>query len=444
MKVGRRKSGSDLVDRVEQRLSDCPLFTAVAVARDDDGALLVVVNPDLKRIWEAGSADLNGIVRMELAEALRSIGAGEVETRIAITRARLPIRLDKQTSGSDLRQFFGEVDPATENDVGQPGDKYESRIFGTSALEGFWHFLRLHFPEHRLTRQTCPRLDLGLDSLDWLEFLLAAEEQTGIGLSEEIASGIITLGDLEVAFLENASSPGEASLETRRQELLATPHLYETMRPRSRAARSLGIAIHWLNRALFRHWFHLEVHGFDNLPDTGSFILASNHTSDLDVPVILATIPRGRLEDFTWGGNRERLFATRISRFFCHLGHVFPLDDRVPLTGLAVGIGCLRQGRPVIWYPESWRSPDGQIQPLKRGIGILAHETGAPILPVIISGTFAALPRHKRWPSRHAITVRIAAPCFPQELERKGEEEDAVSRIVAGLRRALKDLSGER
>jgi acyl carrier protein len=246
MKVGRRQSGSDLVDRVEQRLSDCPLFTAVAVARDD-GGLLVVVNPDLRRIWETGSADLNGIVRIELAEALRSIGAEEVQARIAITRARLPTRLDRQASGSDLRQFFREVYPAVKNEVGPPDGKNESPTVDTSALEGLWHFLRLHFPEHRLTRQTCPRLDFDLDSLDWLEFLLAAEEQTGIGLSEEIASGIITLGDLEAAFLEIASSPGEASLETRRRELLAAPHLYETMRARSRAARSLGFAIYWFN-----------------------------------------------------------------------------------------------------------------------------------------------------------------------------------------------------
>lgn len=442
MKIGRRLTGSDLVDRVEQRLSGCPLFAAVAVARDR-GGLLVVVNPDLQRIWETGSADLNGIVRLELAEALRSIGAGEVQARIAITRARLPIRLDKQTIASDLRPFFGEVHPAIENEVGQPGGKNESPTVDTWMLEELWYFLRMHFPEHRLTRQTCPRLDLGLDSLDWLEILLAAEEQTGIGLSEEIASGIITLGDLEDAFLENASLPSEASLKTRRQELMAAPHLYQTMRPRSKAARRLGFAIHWFNRALFRHWFHLKVHGLDNLPDSGPFILAPNHTSDLDVPVMLAAIPSSRVESFTWGGNRERLFATRISRFFCHLGHVFPLDDRVPLAGLAIGVGCLRQGRPVVWYPESWRSPDGQIQPLKLGIGILAHETGAAILPVTISGTFEALPRHKKWPSRHAITVRIAAPCHPQELERKGEGDNAVSRIVDGLWGALRDLSGE-
>ena len=72
---------------------------------------------------------------------------------------------------------------------------------------------------------------------------------------------------------------------------MAAPHLYETMRPRSRAARSLGFAIHWFNHVLFRHWFHLEVYGLDNLPDTGPFILAPNHTSYLDVPVILGPSP---------------------------------------------------------------------------------------------------------------------------------------------------------
>ena len=56
---------------------------------------------------------------------------------------------------------------------------------------------------------------------------------------------------------------------------------------------------------------------------------------------------------------------------------VFPVDERAPATTLAYGEAVLRRGNALVWFPESWRSPDGELQAFLPGIGHLLARTGA-------------------------------------------------------------------
>jgi long-chain acyl-CoA synthetase len=409
----------DALVGIERRLRDCPLFLDATVS-ESGGRVQIVVRPDLTAIWRTGTANVAAVVRVTLWDIVRDATQDLELGEIIIARG-------------------GWGEPACARTIQQAA---ESHTPNDELGRCLWLGLQRRFPKVDLHADLCPRVDLGIDSLDWLELLLALEQDSGLGLSEAAAAEIITLGDLLDAFRESASRNGHVtpSLGERRTTLLEAPQRSQWLAPRSLPLRLFGWSIHALDRGLMRHWFQLRVSGLENLPERAPFILAANHLSDLDIPALLAAIPRPRLTGFCWGGNRERLFHNHLARLFCRAGHVFPLDDRLPLDAVASGIACLRAGRPLVWFPESWRSPDGRIQPLQRGIGVLAYETLVPIVPAIIQGTFEAWPRYRRWPQRHPVSITIGEPLLAQDLDCTGEGKDGATRITNALRRALQDL----
>jgi long-chain acyl-CoA synthetase len=98
-------------------------------------------------------------------------------------------------------------------------------------------------------------------------------------------------------------------------------------------------------------------------------VLVANHVSDLDPLLLSAVLGYRRLRHlFYWGGEVTRLFARRWQRPLMQALHVFPLDERAPARGLALAGAVLRRGDSVVWFPESWRSPDGGLQRFLPGV----------------------------------------------------------------------------
>jgi 1-acyl-sn-glycerol-3-phosphate acyltransferase len=135
----------------------------------------------------------------------------------------------------------------------------------------------------------------------------------------------------------------------------------------------------------------LTVDGTDNVPTGRAFIYMSNHQSHLDIPVLYATTPArslrmvGKAELF-----RIPLFgaAMRAADFV----EVDRSNRAQAIASLARAARQIADGISVWIAPEGHRSPDGALQPLKKGGFHLAHDTATPIVPVAISGTNAILP----------------------------------------------------
>ncbi|MEV0788779.1 lysophospholipid acyltransferase family protein [Kribbella sp. NPDC050459] len=131
----------------------------------------------------------------------------------------------------------------------------------------------------------------------------------------------------------------------------------------------------------FRRKYNLTIHHEDRFPLTGPLLMAPNHLSLLDAPLLGALAPRmlhqlGKIEVF--GGLQGR---------FLHLIGQIPVD-RSSYDPLAVrkSIQVLRDGRVLNIYPEGTRGP-GDFSRIKVGLAYLAMVTGAPILPVALMGT---------------------------------------------------------
>src|SRR3546814_4800009 len=116
-------------------------------------------------------------------------------------------------------------------------------------------------------------------------------------------------------------------------------------------------------------------------------------------------------------------------------------DERAPAASLALAEAVLKRGDALIWFPEAWRSPSGELQQFLPGIGTLVERSGASTLPAYIDGAFEAMPRWAKVPRLHPITVRFGA-AQPAEVLRGRAEGHTSEHITAALRERVAGLAG--
>ena len=159
-------------------------------------------------------------------------------------------------------------------------------------------------------------------------------------------------------------------------------------------------------RVLFKILFRLEVIGAENCPEYGPLILASNHVSFLDP--ILVGVSVSRPLNFM---ARDSLFKHKIFAKVLRAVNAFPLKrDGVDLGAMRSAIDKLAEGKAVLIFPEGTRSKDGTLGSPRPGIGLLAANSGASILPCYIEGAIDALPRHVVFPRFKKISVYMGKP----------------------------------
>jgi long-chain acyl-CoA synthetase len=280
-----------------------------------------------------------------------------------------------------------------------------------------------------------PQLDLGIDSLEWLGLGMALEAATGRALEPERMAGVETVRELirltcEAPAGEATTAGAPEPSAAARAQVAADAERW--LAPTKAGTRAFGAVLAGVNRLVVRGVFRLRVEGLENLPAAGPYILVANHASDLDPPVLSASLPWEALRRVYWSGDRGRLFASAFSRRFCRAVHIFPVDERDPGATLAMAEEVLARSNCLVWFPESWRTPDGKLQRFRPGIGALLLRRPVALVPTWIDGTFEALPRTRRMPKLHPLRVRFGAPIDPASLV-QAAGSDAVA-IASRLR----------
>jgi 1-acyl-sn-glycerol-3-phosphate acyltransferase len=173
--------------------------------------------------------------------------------------------------------------------------------------------------------------------------------------------------------------------------------------------RLVNAVVSPLARAVWRP----RVEGVENVPATGGVLLASNHLSFADSVVIPVVAPRkvvflAKAEYFDGPGLKGQLSKA----WFEGLGMV-PVnrdDTRSALDSLDIALEVLGRGEAFGLYPEGTRSRDGRLYRGKVGVAQLALQSGAPIVPVGLTGTQDLQPVGTRVPRLAEVTVRFGAP----------------------------------
>jgi long-chain acyl-CoA synthetase len=185
----------------------------------------------------------------------------------------------------------------------------------------------------------------------------------------------------------------------------------------------LGLVVYGLNWAVFRGLFRLRVDGADRVPARAPIVLVPNHLSHLDAFVLAAALPWRRLRHTYWAGWTGALFTGPVVRLFSRIAQVLPVDpDRSPGAALALAEDVLKRGEALVWFPEGRRSPDGALQPFQPGIGHVLTASRAAALPVLIRGTFEALPIGRRVPRLGPLSVSFGAAMAYDELRSRAAD----------------------
>ncbi|HKW86145.1 MAG TPA: lysophospholipid acyltransferase family protein [Nitrospiraceae bacterium] len=159
-----------------------------------------------------------------------------------------------------------------------------------------------------------------------------------------------------------------------------------------------------LCNVLGRLLFHYRAVGREHVPRQGGVLVAANHASYLDIPLLGCGIPR-RVAFL----GRQDLFPG-FRWLFRWLGWIPIRLDRLDREGFGKAIRLIRSGRVVAIYPEGRRTTDGRLQPGRQGIGIIVAETGCLVIPAYISGTREALPVGASWIRCHPVQVTYGEP----------------------------------
>ena len=177
--------------------------------------------------------------------------------------------------------------------------------------------------------------------------------------------------------------------------------------------------------------WQLRAFGVENIPRDGGALLAANHQSYLDPPLVAACLPR----EMHFMARRS-LFRNPLFRALIVRCNAFPIErDTADVKGVKEAIARLEAGHLLLVFPEGTRTRDGSIGRMKPGVGILAERAAVPIVPVLIDGAHEAWPKGRLLPHPGRIRVVFGRPFRP--------EPDRPETVGDRIRDAVVRLKGE-
>ncbi len=166
---------------------------------------------------------------------------------------------------------------------------------------------------------------------------------------------------------------------------------------------------------MFVHAYcRLRVEGVENVPSSGPFIIAANHTSHADTAVLYASLPPALRSNVVAAAAKDYFFTGGIKQYTARvLFNTIPIT-RKPKPGedpLRHVVRALREDYGVVLYPEGTRSQNGEIGPFRSGIGrLLADFPGTPVIPALLVGTDRVMPKNAFVPRPRQVIVRFGPP----------------------------------
>ncbi|MBL4850044.1 MAG: 1-acyl-sn-glycerol-3-phosphate acyltransferase [Planctomycetes bacterium] len=405
------------VEAVERHLdADSPLIQEVCVLPADpagrlgDCTLVVVPNPDvlqaqktplaLKRMWE--------VVEVAAATSPHPLQI----TKLVVVEGPLPRTPEGVVARAEVAEFARVWPAGAAHDA--PAD-HPQAVRLLERLEAILDAPGPYTPAQHF------EVDLGLDSLDWVQIRLLLSEEFSVAIPDDELWRFQTVADvvqLVVAAPSNPTDPApevDYSWAARLREPAAVPLDERFTMDRARRwirhlTASFGMfCIYVVSRFMFR----LEIVNEERLPKEGPFLLCPTHQSLLDSPLLYAAFP---------GWLIHRTVFVAYGPYF----HAAPQSwlvrmGRLILTGAADNIADsmrlswegLQRGWAVVIFPEGNCSYDGSIMPAFPGVGLLACDAQVPIVPVLYQGSRNTCSPQRPGVRRTKIRVVVGEPLQP-------------------------------
>ncbi len=254
---------------------------------------------------------------------------------------------------------------------------------------------------HKITA-TAKLSDLGMDSLQRIEFLTALEKEYGIEIEEQFITKRTKVAEVEALLQQKTARPHRFSY-------------WSSCFP-ARMIRKSGQLL--LAYPLIRFFTRTDYEGLENLPAQPA-ILACNHQSALDGAVVMRKlkVPAAiaAADEYVFGIGTKKFWWKIYRRGTGFLARVFfnayPFGEQLGMQrSLEITGEWLDRGYSIFIFPEGERTADGKIHHFKSGVGYLAMQMNVPVVPLKIEGLFTVLPRHKIIPRKGKSKVKIGKP----------------------------------
>ncbi len=437
-------------EEVEAAL-ECGRYIKEAGVLERDGRLSAIIVPDNSVVRDLDPLSLEQVVRQDVREHSRGLASYQQVGKILIDRTPLPrTRLGKlrryklNRRYEQIRKREGPSRPPAGPlpiDALAPEDR---ELLEDPIARRVWAWLGERYRAQALSPDTDLRLELDVDSIEWLGLALEIRDHIGVELADSVIGRVETVRDLlreSIAAVYTTEAAIEPKAQLREPQTLLDEQLRRWLKPSGAMARGFSRLLYAIFRPLMRWIFHLEVRGETNIPSTGPCIIAPNHQSLLDPLAVGVALGSRRLLHTFWGGWTGIMFNSPLRRAFSRALRVLPVDlGRGPLSNLALGITALQQNSNLVWFPEGERFATGELHAFQTGIGLLAQAYPVPIVPVWIEGSGRALPPGASWPRRCAISVTFGAPLDVKHLEQQGVGTQSHDRIANALHSAVASL----
>lgn len=261
----------------------------------------------------------------------------------------------------------------------------------------------------KVDHQTNLRNDLGIDSIMKIELISEIEKDLGISIPEEIIYTIESFDDLIQVTLNYSEKTETKEIQANQDEIAKEP------------GKITKAICSFLIFGFLKILLKIETVNRDRIPQAGTFIIAANHSSMLDFPVLSAILPPKVRKTISVPAAYDYFYKKSLGTWFFRAGfNMFPMKRYGNYyDGLKICENKIKEGKPLIVFPEGTRSVSGKLQKFKPGVGLLAFNLNVPIIPVYIKGVYKALPKGATIPKPTKIQVIVGEAVYAKKFKNR-------------------------
>lgn len=265
--------------------------------------------------------------------------------------------------------------------------------------------------------------DLGCDSLDKIGLQGFIEQSFGMKITADEISRFKSLQEL-AEHVSDFKTRIEATQTDWKQLLkenthaVDIPHMWWT-----------GPVIAHTFKAFLKLYCGFTAHGLENLPKEGPYIIAPNHQSFMDGLIVPGYMDNKSIRSSYFYAKSQHVKQGWKKYLAGH--HNIIIMDMSTLQDSIQQLGeVLKTGHNLIIFPEGTRTKTGRVGKFKKTFAILSKELNVPVIPVVISGAFEAMPKGAKFLKRHHIDITYLPPVHPSENESYDEFAERIRKLI--------------
>ena len=253
--------------------------------------------------------------------------------------------------------------------------------------------------------------DLAMDSLDKVGLQGFVENTFGITVNADSMAGFANIAKMAEYIAQHKTRMEVENIDWSR--LFADAHASSSASPLPQTSWTLTAVSSAMIGFIRRH-NSLKIIGTENIPQSGPFILAANHQSFMDAPIVVSGLSKEQQRQNYFYATEEHVRGS-IRRSMANHNNIIIMEKANLKNSILKMARVLQEGKTLTIFPEGTRTRTGFMSEFKKTFAILSKELNVPIVPVRITGAFQAWPRTRRFPNNAPVQVEYLPPVLPTE-----------------------------